>query len=54
MVSGISPVGITQNERFLSCDTVLLAVWYIVPPCIVASVLSSTTYMQLHHAFRYA
>jgi hypothetical protein len=23
MVSGIPPVGITQNERFLSCDTVL-------------------------------
>jgi hypothetical protein len=24
MVSGIPPVGITQNERFLSCDTVIL------------------------------
>jgi hypothetical protein len=23
MVSGIPPVGITQNERFLSCDIVL-------------------------------
>jgi hypothetical protein len=21
MVSGVSPVGITQNERFLSCET---------------------------------
>jgi hypothetical protein len=28
MVSGIPPVGITQNERFLSCDTVLLGVRY--------------------------
>jgi hypothetical protein len=26
MVSGIPPVGIAQNERFLSCDTVLLGV----------------------------
>jgi hypothetical protein len=26
MVSGIHPLGITQNERFLSCDTVLLGV----------------------------
>jgi hypothetical protein len=26
MVSDIPPVGITQNERFLSCDTVLLGV----------------------------
>jgi hypothetical protein len=26
MVSGIHPVGITQNECFLSCDTVLLGV----------------------------
>jgi hypothetical protein len=24
MVSGIPPVGITQNERFSSCDSVLL------------------------------
>jgi hypothetical protein len=23
-VSGICPVGVTQNEHFLSCDTVLL------------------------------
>jgi hypothetical protein len=30
MVSGILPVGITQNERFLSCDTVLLGVRYII------------------------
>jgi hypothetical protein len=29
MVSDIPPVGITQNERFLSCDTVLLAVRYM-------------------------
>jgi hypothetical protein len=28
MVPGIPPVGITQNERFLSCDTVLLEVRY--------------------------
>jgi hypothetical protein len=28
MVSGIPPVGITQNERFLSCDTILLRVRY--------------------------
>jgi hypothetical protein len=26
MVSGVPPVGITQNERFLSCGTVLLGV----------------------------
>jgi hypothetical protein len=24
--SGMSPVGMTQNERFLSCDTVLIGV----------------------------
>jgi hypothetical protein len=29
MVSGVPPVGITQNERFLSHDTVLLGVRYI-------------------------
>jgi hypothetical protein len=29
MVSGISAVGLTQNERFLSCDTVLLAVRFM-------------------------
>jgi hypothetical protein len=29
MVSGIPPVGITQNDRFLSCDTVLLEVRYV-------------------------
>jgi hypothetical protein len=29
MVSGILPVGITQNERFSSCDTVLLGVRYV-------------------------
>jgi hypothetical protein len=29
VVSGISPVGITQNELFLNCDTVLLEVRYI-------------------------
>jgi hypothetical protein len=29
MVSGIPPVGITQNERFLSCDTFLLGVQYV-------------------------
>jgi hypothetical protein len=28
MISGIPPVGITQNKRFLSCDTVLLGVRY--------------------------
>jgi hypothetical protein len=28
MVSGIPPVGITQNEHLLSCDTVLLGVQY--------------------------
>jgi hypothetical protein len=28
MVSGLPPVGITQNERFFSCDTVLLGVRY--------------------------
>jgi hypothetical protein len=32
MVSGIPPVGITQNERFLSCDTLLLGVRIV--PCI--------------------
>jgi hypothetical protein len=26
MVSNIPPVGVTQNERFSSCDTVLLGV----------------------------
>jgi hypothetical protein len=26
MVSGIPPVGVTQNERCLSCDTVFLGV----------------------------
>jgi hypothetical protein len=29
MVSGIPPLGITQNERFLSCDTILLGVCYV-------------------------
>jgi hypothetical protein len=29
MVSGIPPVGITQNERFFSCDAVLLGVRYV-------------------------
>jgi hypothetical protein len=29
MASGVPPVGITQNERFLSCDTVLLGVRYL-------------------------
>ena len=29
MVSGIPPVGIIQNERFLSCDTVLLGVRFV-------------------------
>jgi predicted RNA-binding protein with RPS1 domain len=29
MVSGIPPVGITQIERFLSYDTVLLGVRYV-------------------------
>jgi hypothetical protein len=29
MVSGIPPVGITQNERFLSCDTVLLGARHV-------------------------
>jgi hypothetical protein len=28
MFSGIPPMGITQNERFLSCDAVLLGVRY--------------------------
>jgi len=28
MVSGLPPVGITQNERFFSCDTILLGVRY--------------------------
>jgi hypothetical protein len=28
MVSGIPPLGVTQIERFLSCDTVLLGVRY--------------------------
>jgi hypothetical protein len=30
MVSGIPPVGITQIERFLSYDTVLIGVRYVV------------------------
>jgi hypothetical protein len=34
MVSGIPPVGITQNERFLSCDAVLLGV-RCVPPALI-------------------
>jgi hypothetical protein len=29
MVSGMSPVGMTQNECFLSCDTVLFGVRYV-------------------------
>jgi hypothetical protein len=29
MVSGILPVGITQNDRFLSCDTTLLGLRYV-------------------------
>jgi hypothetical protein len=29
MVSGIPPVGVIQNERFLSYDTVLLGVRYV-------------------------
>jgi hypothetical protein len=29
MVSGIPPVGITQNQRFSSCDTILLGVRYV-------------------------
>jgi hypothetical protein len=29
MVSGIPPVGITQNERCFSCDTVLPVVKYV-------------------------
>jgi hypothetical protein len=29
MVPGIPPVGINQNERFLSCDSVLLGVRYV-------------------------
>jgi hypothetical protein len=29
MVSGIPPVGIPQNKRFLSCDTILLQVGYV-------------------------
>jgi hypothetical protein len=29
MVSGIPPVGITQNERFLRYDTILLGVGYV-------------------------
>jgi hypothetical protein len=32
MVSGIPPVGITQNDNFLSCDTVLLGVRYVGHP----------------------
>jgi hypothetical protein len=32
MVSGIPPVGITQNELFLGCDTVLVGVRYV-PYC---------------------
>jgi hypothetical protein len=30
MVSGIPPVDITQNEPFLSCDTVLLGVRFLI------------------------
>jgi len=29
MVLGMPPVGITQNERFLSCDNILLEVQYV-------------------------
>ena len=29
MVSDVPSVGITQNERFLSCDAVLLGVQYV-------------------------
>jgi hypothetical protein len=29
MVSGIPPVGITQNEGFLSCDRVLIGVLFL-------------------------
>jgi hypothetical protein len=32
MVTGIPPVGINENVRFLSCGTVLLGVWYVKLP----------------------
>jgi hypothetical protein len=38
MVSGIPPVGITQNELFLNCDTVLIGVRHI---CDVAEKVKS-------------
>jgi hypothetical protein len=37
MVSGVPPVDITQNERFLGCDTVILVVRYMHCPFIVFS-----------------
>jgi hypothetical protein len=37
MVSGIPPVGMTQNEHFLSCDTVLLGVQCILCGYVLAT-----------------
>jgi hypothetical protein len=49
MVSGIPPVGITQNERFLSCDTVLLGVRYAsyVYVCMWFRLFPMTTYGEM-------
>jgi hypothetical protein len=46
MVSGIPPVGVTQNGRLLSCDTVLLGVECIVTAGITMklSLLSMMSY----------
>jgi hypothetical protein len=41
MVSGISPVGITQNERFWSCDTVLIGVRHVIYFGIIVFFLST-------------
>jgi hypothetical protein len=46
MVSDIPPVGITQNERLLSCDTVLLGMRYITRA--LAPVIVTTTCIFLN------
>jgi hypothetical protein len=44
MVSGVLPVGITQNERFLSRDTVLLGVRCV---CVCVRIHLSATACRL-------
>jgi membrane-anchored glycerophosphoryl diester phosphodiesterase (GDPDase) len=46
MVSDVPPVGIAQNERFLSCYAVLLVVQYVVLLIPYNKVNKSSTYIE--------